>query len=82
MHSQAPSQGFIWGVLAHRFESELTRRKSRIWRLSGLLAEDGGRADDTREREQGAPIEALAGLLTLAVGHEVANRQLANPSYS
>jgi hypothetical protein len=82
MQSQAPSQSFIWGVLAHRFQSELTRRKSRIWRLSGLLAEYGGRADGNlyREREQGALIEALAGLLAQAVAHEVANRQLADNS--
>jgi hypothetical protein len=82
MQSEVPSQSSIWGVLAHRFQSDLTRRKSRIWRLSGLVAEYGGRADGNlyREREQGALIEALAGLLTLAVVHEVAKRQLANDS--
>lgn len=82
MLSQAPSQNCIWGVLAHRFESQLTRRKSTIWRLSGLLEEYGGQAGGSlyREREQEALIKELAGLLTLAVVHELAERQLASNS--
>jgi len=53
MQSQVPSQGFVWGVLAARFESELNLRISEIWRLSGLLEEYGPAMDDhNREREQ------------------------------
>ncbi len=77
MQSQIPSQSFVWGVLAARFQSELTLRKSGIWRLSGLLAEYGGPADGDfyREREQKALIEELTGLLLQAVIHEAENRQ-------
>jgi hypothetical protein len=39
MQSEIPSQSFIWGVLAARFQSELTLQKPEIWRLSGLLEE-------------------------------------------
>jgi hypothetical protein len=39
MQSEVPSQSFVWGVLAARFQSELTFQKSEIWRLSGLLEE-------------------------------------------
>ena len=76
MQFEAPSQSFIWGVLAPRFESELTLQKLEIWRLSGLLEEYGGPADGDfyREREQKALIEALAGLLVQAVTREVADR--------
>jgi len=54
MQSEIPSESFIWGVLSARFQSELTLQKSEIWRLSGLLDEYGGVADDDlyREREQ------------------------------
>jgi hypothetical protein len=78
MQSQVPSQSFIWSVLAPRFQAELTLRKSKIWRSSGLLAEYGGWADGDRYREceQKALIEALTGLLVQAVIREVANRQL------
>jgi len=41
MQSEVPSQSFVWGVLASRFQSELTLQKSEIWRLSGLLEEYG-----------------------------------------
>jgi hypothetical protein len=63
MQSQVPSQSFVWGVLAPRFQSELTLQKSEIWRLSGLLEEYGGAADNDfyREREQKALIEELTG---------------------
>jgi len=79
MQSEIPSQSFIWGVLAERFQSELTLQKSEIWRLSGLLEEYGGVADGDfyREREQKALMEALTGLLLLAVTREAASRRLA-----
>jgi hypothetical protein len=82
MQSQIPSQSFVWGVLAARFESELTLQKSEIWRLSGLLEEYGGAADDDfyREREQKALIDELTGLLVQAVIEEAANRQFSNSS--
>jgi len=82
MQSQVPSQSFVWGVLAARFDSELTLQKSEIWRLSGLLEEYGGAADDDfyREREQKALIDELTGLLVQAVTHEAASRQFTNNS--
>ena len=74
-----PSQSFIWGILAPRFQSELTLQKSEIWRLSGFLKEYGGPADGDfyREREQKALIETLTGLLVHAVTRELSNRRLA-----
>jgi hypothetical protein len=77
MQSEVPSQSFTWGVLATRFQSELTLQKSEIWRFSGLLEEYGGPADGDfyREREQKALIEELTGLLVQAVNHEAASRQ-------
>ena len=82
MQSEVPSQSFVWGVLAARFQSELTFQKSEIWRLSGLLEEYGGAADDDfyREREQKALIDELTGLLVQAVTEEAANRQFSNSS--
>jgi hypothetical protein len=82
MQSQVPSQSFVWGVLAARFDSELTLQKSEIWRLSGLLEEYGGVADGDfyREREQKALMEALTGLLVQAVTREAASRRLAGNS--
>lgn len=82
MQSEVPSQNFIWGVLAPRFQSELTLQKSEIWRRSGLLEEYGGPADGDmyRERELNALIEALCGLLVQGVIREVANRHPANRS--
>jgi hypothetical protein len=82
MQSELPSQSFIWGVLAPRFESELTLQKSEIWRLSGLLEEYGGTADGDRDREleQKALIAELTGLLVQAVAHEVADQQFGNSS--
>jgi hypothetical protein len=77
MQSQVPSQSFFWGVLAARFDSELTLQKSEIWRLSGLLEEYGGAADDDfyREREQKALLDELTGLLVQAVTEEAMHRQ-------
>jgi len=77
MQSEVPNQSFVWGVLAPRFQSELTLQKSEIWRFSGLLEEYGGPADGDfyREREQKALIEGLTGLLVQAVTRAVANRQ-------
>jgi hypothetical protein len=77
MQPDIPSQSFVWGVLAARFQSELTLQKSEIWRFSGLLEEYGGAADNDfyREREQKALIEELTGLLLQAVFHEAENRQ-------
>jgi hypothetical protein len=76
MQTQIPSQSYVWGVLAARFQSELTLRKSRIWRLCGLLEEYGSAADDfNREREQKAIIEELTGLLVQAVAREASARQ-------
>ena len=82
MQSEVPSQIFVWGVLAPRFQSELTLQKSEIWRFSGLLEEYGGTADEDfyREREQKALIEELTGLLVQAVNHEAASRQPTNNS--
>ncbi len=82
MQSQIPSQSFVWGVLAARFDAELTLQKSEIWRLSGLLEEYGGAADDDfyREREQKALIDELTGLLVQAVANEAASRQFTNNS--
>src|SRR6266481_1380130 len=82
MQSEVPSQSFIWGVLAPRFQSELTLEKSEIWRFSGLLEEYGGAADEDfyREREQKALIEELTGLLVQAVAREAANRRFTNNS--
>jgi hypothetical protein len=82
MQSQVPSQSFVWGVLAARFDSELTLQKSEIWRLSGLLEEYGGAADNDfyREREQKALIDELTGLLVQAVTKETASRQFTNNS--
>jgi hypothetical protein len=76
MQTQIPSQSYVWGVLAARFQSELTLRKSRIWRLCGLLEEYGSAADDfNREREQKAIIEELTGFLVQAVAREASARQ-------
>jgi hypothetical protein len=82
MQSEVLSESFIWGVLAPRFQSELTLEKSEIWRFSGLLEEYGGTADEDfyREREQKALIEELTGLLVQAVTHEAANRRFTNSS--
>ncbi len=82
MQSEVPSQSFVWGVLAPRFQSELTLQKSEIWRLSGLLEEYGGAADDDfyREREQKALIDELTGLLVQAVIQEATHRLFANNS--
>ena len=82
MQSEVPTQSFVWGVLAPRFESELTLQKSEIWRFSGLLEEYGGAADNDfyREREQKGLIDELTGLLVQAVIHEAENRQLTNNS--
>ncbi len=82
MQSEVLSESYIWGVLASRFQSELTLQKSEIWRFSGLLEEYGGAADEDlcREREQKALIEELTGLLVQAVTHEAANRQFTNNS--
>ena len=82
MQSQVPSQSFVWGVLAARFDSELTLQKSEIWRLSGLLEEYGGVADDDfyREREQKALIDELTGLLVQAVIEEATHRLFTNNS--
>jgi hypothetical protein len=77
MQPEVPSQSFVWGVLAARFQAELTIQKSEIWRLSGLLEEYGGTADGDfyREREQKALLDELTGLLVQAVPHEAANRK-------
>lgn len=82
MQAEVPTQSFVWGVLAPRFESELTLQKSEIWRLSGLLEEYGGDADNDfyREREQKGLIDELTGLLVQAVTYEAANRQFTNNS--
>jgi hypothetical protein len=82
MQSEVPSESFIWGVLAARFQSELTLQKSEIWRLTGLLDEYGGVADGDfyREREQKALIDELTGLLVQAVTEEAASRQFTNNS--
>src|ERR1700688_737751 len=82
MQSEVLSESYIWGVLAPRFQSELTLQKSEIWRFSGLLEEYGGTADEDfyREREQEALIEELTGLLVQAVTHEAANRRFTNNS--
>ena len=80
MQSDIPSESFIWGVLAPRFQEELTLQKSEIWRLSGLLEEYGGEADNDlyREREQKALIEELAGLLVQAVICELVHQKVTN----
>ena len=82
MQSEVPSESFIWGVLAPRFQSELTLQKSEIWRLTGFLEEYGGPPDGDmyREREQQSLLEELTGLLVQAVNCELANRQFANNS--
>jgi hypothetical protein len=82
MQSEVPSQSFMWGVLATRFQSELTLQKSEIWRLSGLMEEYGGPAegDFYRQREQDALIETLTGLLVQAVDYEAASREFHNNS--
>jgi hypothetical protein len=82
MQSEIPSQSFIWGVLAPRFQSELILQKSEIWRFSGLLEEYGGAVDEDfyRKREQNALIEELTGLLVLAVACEAANRRYTDNS--
>src|ERR1700731_144875 len=82
MQSEVPTQSFVWGVLAPRFQSELTLQKSEIWRLSGLLEVYGGAADNDfyREREQKALIDELTGLLVQAVTQEAADRQFTNTS--
>jgi hypothetical protein len=81
MQSQVPSQSFVWGVLAVRFQSELTLQKSEIWRLSGLLEEYGPAVDDhNREREQKTIVEELTGLLVQAVIEEATHRLFANHS--
>jgi hypothetical protein len=82
MQSAVPSQSFVWGVLTVRFQAELTLQKSEIWRLSGLLEEYGGAADDDfyREREQKALIDELTGLLVHAVIEEATHRLFANDS--
>ena len=80
MQSEVPTQSFVWSELAGRFESELTLRESRIWRLSGFQAEYGGpfEGDRNREHELKALIEALSGVLAKAVALEAENRNSAN----
>jgi hypothetical protein len=81
MQSEVPSQSFVWGVLAARFQSELTLQKSEIWRLSGLLEEYGPAVDDhNREHEQKTIVEELTGLLVQAVAQEALDRQFYNGS--
>jgi hypothetical protein len=77
MQSEIPTESFVWGVLAPRFQSELTLKKSGIWRLSGLRQEYGGGADGDvyRERELNALIEELTGLLLLAIIYEAAHQR-------
>ena len=77
MQSEVPSESFIWGVLAARFQSALTLQKSEIWRLSGLLEEYGpAGANYTGEGEEHKIIEELTGFLVQAVALEA--RQIAN----
>jgi hypothetical protein len=80
MQSEVPAQSFVWGVLAPRFESELTLQKSEIWRLSGLLEEYGGVADNDfyREREQKTLIDELTGLLVHKERHDANLRWRSN----
>jgi hypothetical protein len=82
MQPEVPTQSFIWGELARRFESELTRQKSVIWRLSGMLEEYGSPpgGDRDRELEQKTLIEELTRLSVQAVICELAHRQSANSS--
>src|ERR1035437_5071598 len=81
MQSEVPSQSFVWGVLAARFQSALTLQKSEIWRLSGLLEEYGPAVDDhNREHEQKTIVEELTGLLVQAVAQEALDRQFYNGS--
>jgi hypothetical protein len=81
MQSEIPSQSFVWGVLAARFQSALTLQKSEIWRLSGLLEEYGPAVDDhNREHEQKTIVEELTGLLVQAVAQEALDRQFYNGS--
>lgn len=81
MHTEVPSQSFVWGVLSERFQSALTNQLSEIWRLSGLLEEYGTIAlEFTRKREEKAIIEELTGLLVQAVGKEAVGRRSANSS--
>jgi hypothetical protein len=80
MQSEFPSPSFIWGDLAERFETELTRQKSEIWRLSGLSEEYGGSAegDFYREREQKAFIELRYGSFQLQQLHRHPRSQRRN----
>ena len=82
MQSEVLSESYIWGVLAPRFQSELTLQKSEIWRLTGFLEEYGGPPDGDRDREleQKALIAELTGLLVQAVAHEGADQQFGNSS--
>jgi len=81
MHSEVPSQSYLWGVLSERFQTALKLQLSEIWRLSGLLEEYGTiEFELTREREERAIIEELAGVLVRTVVQEALARQSANSS--
>ena len=81
MHSEVPSQSYLWGVWSERFQTALTLRLSEIWRLSGLLEEHGTIVYEfTREREEKAIIDELAGVLVRTVVQEALARQSANSS--
>jgi len=81
MHSEVPSQSYLWGVLSERFQAALTLQLSEIWRLSGLLEEYGTIADSfTRGREEKAIIGELAGVLVRTVVQEALARQSTNSS--
>src|SRR5258705_8986297 len=77
MQSEIPSQSFIWGVLAARFQSELTLQKSEICRLSGLLGEYGPAGGNyTGEGEEHKIIEELTGFLVQAVARDAVSQQM------
>ena len=77
MQSEFPSPSFIWGDLAERFESELTRPK--IGNLA-IVRFTGGRAegDFYREREQKALIELRYGSFQLQQLHRHPRSQRRN----
>jgi hypothetical protein len=77
MQSQTalPSQSYVWGVLAPRFEADLAEQKAKVLRLCGLYDAFGPPGDGfTGEREANETIIQLAGELLRTVGLEMEER--------
>jgi hypothetical protein len=67
-----PSQSYIWGVVALRFEQALLAKKLEIWELSGLFTMFGPLGESfTGETEGNENIERLAGHLVRGLAYQL-----------